>query len=50
MGLTQEKASGIANLSLRYWQSLESGEKNLTLDALVRIARVLQVEIKDLVS
>lgn len=48
-GLSQDKASEMAkNLSLRYWQYIEKGERNLTLDTLVKIAKSLEVDPEDL--
>lgn len=43
-GLTQENAAAKANMSLRYWQQLESAEKNMTLKTLTSIARALEID------
>ncbi len=48
--LTQERAAGKADLSIRYWQQIESGQKNLTIRTLVLIARTLDVDVKDLIG
>lgn len=50
-GLSQDKASEMAkNLSLRYWQYIEKGERNLTLDTLVKIAKALGVDPAELLK
>ena len=47
--LTQEKASELGKtLSLRHWQYIEKGQLNLTLHSLVRIAKALNCNPKDL--
>lgn len=38
------------NLSLRYWQYIEKGERNLTLDTLVKMAKALGVDPEDLLK
>lgn len=48
-GLTQEKAAvGAKDISWRYWQYLESGQRNFSLKTLARIAKALEVDPKDL--
>jgi len=47
-GLTQEVAADKANLSVRYWQQLESAQKNMTLKSLVTISKALEVSVIDL--
>jgi transcriptional regulator with XRE-family HTH domain len=48
-GLTQEKAAERASdISWRYWQYLESGERNFSLKTLTRITKALGVDPKDL--
>lgn len=47
--LTQEKAAELSgNLTLRHWQYIEKGEVNLTLHTLVRVAKALRIDPKDL--
>jgi transcriptional regulator with XRE-family HTH domain len=48
-GLTQEQAAIAAkDISWRYWQYLESGERNFSLKTLTRVAKALDVDPKDL--
>jgi transcriptional regulator with XRE-family HTH domain len=49
-GLTQEKAAEKAHLSLRYWQQLESAQKNMTLKTLTLISRTLDISVTEIVS
>lgn len=42
-GLTQKEAAFRANLSVNRWQDIEKGSKNITIDTLERIAKVLGV-------
>jgi transcriptional regulator with XRE-family HTH domain len=42
--LTLEEASHRAGLHWRHWQKIESGEVNLTLATLARVADALHVE------
>lgn len=48
-GLTQEAAADRSkDITLRYWQFLEAGEKNFTIHKLVAVARALKVDPLDL--
>lgn len=48
-GLTQEQAAVAAkDMSWRYWQYLESGQRNFSLKTLTRIAKALGVDPRDL--
>jgi transcriptional regulator with XRE-family HTH domain len=47
-GLTQEQFAERYGTSVRYFQEIEAGRENLTLDSLVRIARLLKVRVRDL--
>ena len=47
-GLTQEQLAEILELSVRYVQFVESGEENLTVTTLVKIANGLRVPVADL--
>lgn len=40
-GLTQEETSEMLNISLRYYQMLERGEKTGSVDILIAISRIL---------
>jgi len=41
-------ARSLALLDRRYWQKVESGEANVTLRTLVRLARALRVAVSQL--
>ena len=49
-GLSQEKLAELANLSRNYIGELERGEKNVSIEALVRVAKALGVRVRDLVK
>lgn len=40
-GFTQEQAAHIAHVETRYWQTVESGRANLTLETIFHVARAL---------
>ena len=46
--LTLKKASERAEMHWRHWQKIEAGQVNLTLQTLVRIADVLDIDPSDL--
>ncbi len=49
--LTQEVAADRAkNLSWRYWQYLEVGQRNCSLETLTRIAKALNVDPEELLK
>jgi hypothetical protein len=41
-------AAELAGMHWRHWQKLEAGDLNATIQTLVRVARVLGVEVADL--
>jgi len=43
MGFTQEYVSNEAGISLRYYQMIERGEKNVSLDTLIRLSKTLHL-------
>ena len=45
VGFSQEYVAEQADITLRYYQMIERGEKNISLDTLIRLSRVLQVSI-----
>lgn len=45
---TQEYVAEQAGISLRYYQMVERGEKNVSLDTLIRLSRVLQASVDHL--
>lgn len=47
-GLTQERFSEVAEISLKYLQSIEAGHENLTVRSMVRIAGLLRAQAGDL--
>lgn len=49
-GLTQEKLADLANIDYSYLNLIESGKKNPTIKRLAKIARVLKVPLKEIVS
>lgn len=49
-GWTQEQAAERAKISTRYWQQLESAEKNMTIRTLLVLTRALEISLTDLIS
>ena len=47
-GLTQEKAAERVRMLVSNYARIEQGRQNVTVDTLVRIARVLRVEVPEL--
>jgi transcriptional regulator with XRE-family HTH domain len=47
-GLTQKKTSELGDVNWRHWQKIEAAELNVTMATLVRVARVLRVDIPEL--
>lgn len=45
LGLTQECVSGKADISLRFYQMVERGEKGVSLDTLVCLSKTLNVSV-----
>jgi transcriptional regulator with XRE-family HTH domain len=50
LGLTQEELAERANLHPTYIGSVERGERNISLENIVSIAKALQINPKDLFS
>lgn len=49
--LTQERlAAMIGNNTKQYISALEKGDKNVTIDVLCRIAKALDVSVRDLID
>src|SRR5689334_22742794 len=46
--LTLKKSSERAEMHLRHWQKIEAGQVNITLQTLVRLAEVLDIDPADL--
>jgi transcriptional regulator with XRE-family HTH domain len=47
-GLTQERFSEDADITVQYLQRIEAGRENLTIRSLVRLAGLLRVSVTDL--
>ncbi len=45
IGMTQESVAEQVNISLRFYQMIERGEKSVSLDTLMQISRTLTVSI-----
>lgn len=50
LGLSQEQAAERADLHSNYFGRVERGEENVSLSALRRIAKALNVRVRDLVA
>ncbi len=48
LGLTQEEAAEKASLHPTYWGSVERGERNVSLENIIAIAKALGCSPKDL--
>lgn len=48
--LSQEKLAELADLSRNYIGEVERGETNVSIEALVRLAKALRVRVRDLVA
>ena len=48
--LSQEKLAELADLHPNYIGEVERGEKTISVDALVRLAKALEVRLSDLVA
>lgn len=48
--MTQEAMAELAKVSSRWIQMVESGEQNLTVKTMVRLANILRVNLADLVA
>jgi transcriptional regulator with XRE-family HTH domain len=48
LGLTQEAVAELLGMVTRHYQKIESGQFNVTLETLVRVAKALDMKVKDL--
>ncbi len=48
--LTQEKAAEVIGFHYKYYQKIESGSVNLTLDSLQKISQAFKLDSKSLLS
>lgn len=48
--LTQEDLAGLAEMDRSYLSEIENGYKNLSVNALLAIARALKVSVKELLE
>lgn len=49
LGMTQEFISDKVNISLRFYQMIERGEKSLSVDTLISLSRTLNVSVDYLI-
>lgn len=47
--LTQEELSSLLELDTQYYSQLERGERNFTIDKIIRLCQILHVEIGDII-
>jgi transcriptional regulator with XRE-family HTH domain len=47
-GLSQEKLANLAEIDRTYLPTIEKGERNVSIEVVERLARALEVNIKDL--
>lgn len=45
LGFTQEYIAGEADISLRFYQMIERGEKTFSLETLIRLSKALSISI-----
>jgi len=48
--MTQERLGEVAELNPKYIGEVERAEKTISVDALVRIAKAIKVQLRDLVQ
>lgn len=46
-GLTQEKLAEAARIDYKFYQRIESGDRNITLKTLIKISNSLDIKLKD---
>lgn len=47
-GLSQEKLANLAEIDRTYLPTIEKGERNVSIEVLERLAKALDVKVKDL--
>lgn len=47
-GLSQEKLANMADIDRTYLPTIEKGERNVSIEVVERLAKALEVKIKDL--
>lgn len=47
-GLSQEKLANLAEIDRTYLPTIEKGERNVSIEIVEKLAKALQVKIKDL--
>jgi transcriptional regulator with XRE-family HTH domain len=47
-GLSQEKLANIAEIDRTYLPTIEKGERNVSIEVVERLAKALNVKVKDL--
>ncbi|WP_298156176.1 helix-turn-helix transcriptional regulator [Flavobacterium sp.] len=48
--LSQEKLAGLAEIDRTYMQSIEKGERNISISTLLKIARALDIKMSKLLE
>ncbi len=48
-GIKQEQLAAMANIDYTYLNSIEAGKRNPTIKKLAKIARALEIPLKDLI-
>lgn len=47
--MTQEELSGLLELDTQYYSQLERGERNFTIEKIIRLCQILHVGIEDII-
>ncbi len=47
-GLSQEKLANLADIDRTYLPTIEKGERNVSIEVVEKLAKALEVQIKDL--
>lgn len=50
LGISQEKLAGLSNIDRTYMQSIEKGERNISIETLFKIAQGLNMSASDLLK
>ena len=47
--MTQEELSGLLELDTQYYSQLERGERNFTIEKIIRLCQILHVGVEDII-